>query len=480
MIRLVPRSLFGRLLVVVLFILISAQLASFALHLYERAELMMQASGMRAAQRIADIVKLLDTIKPDDRARIAKVLSVAPFTVSVDSRAQPPLDSTGMTTRTLLFATMLKRVLGDERPLRARVSELASASLQPDVPAGPMGMGMGMGKGHMADGVPHGPGMMGYFNQPGLALAAQVQLMDGSWVLIESRQGVQAVIWPYRLLGSIAILIVAAIVVAYIAVRWVTRPMQTLATAVQELGRNVNRAPIPETGPTEVAHAAHAFNTMQQQLSDYIRSRTQLLAAMSHDLKTPITRLRLRSEMLDDAKLRERYEQDLRELEAMVGSTLDFLRGIDDGEPAQPFDVMAMIEALQADRAETGERVTVSGHTDRPYSGQRQALRRALGNLLDNAVKYGGNAHVEVDDSEVALAIRIQDNGPGIPENELEKVFDPFYRIEGSRNRETGGTGLGLAIARKIARAHGGDDHLSNRESGGLEALLRVPRGTAR
>jgi signal transduction histidine kinase len=197
---------------------------------------------------------------------------------------------------------------------------------------------------------------------------------------------------------------------------------------------------------------------------------------MSHDLKTPITRLRLRSELLEDERLRERYSSDLQELESMVAATLDFLRGIDDDEPAQAFDVMAMLESMQADLAETGADVTIEGSAEGPYTGQRRALRRCFANLVDNAIQYAGSAHIVVHDSRDELAIAVQDEGPGIAPNEMEKVFEPFYRIEGSRSRKTGGTGLGLAIARQIARGHGGDVTLLNRPGGGLEVQLRLPR----
>jgi signal transduction histidine kinase len=450
--RVVPRSLFGRLLLVVLTVLVIAQLSSLALHMHERGELLLQATGMRAAQRVADIVTLFDTVSVNDRERIAKVLSTPPLSVRVSQRAVIERDEAGHGARSALFATLVRRFVGEDRMLRARVSEVPALARAP----GPMGRGMGMGPGHMRDGPHHPPGM-GYVNRPGVAFIAQVQLADGAWVSVESRQPEQTANWPYRLLSTIAILLVAAVLIAFIAVRWVTRPLQVLAAAAMGLGRNVNRPPLPETGPIEVARAAHAFNTMQIQLSDYLRSRTRLLAAMSHDLKTPITRLRLRSELLEDPKLRERYSQDLQELEAMVVSTLDFMRGIDDEEPAQAFDVMAMLEALQSDLEETGAKVTLSGHTGRSYVGQRQALRRCLGNLLDNAIKYGGSADVAVSDRGDDLLIQVRDQG----------------------SRETGGTGLGLAIARQIARAHGGDVKLLNRPSGGLEARLVLPRGRA-
>jgi signal transduction histidine kinase len=197
---------------------------------------------------------------------------------------------------------------------------------------------------------------------------------------------------------------------------------------------------------------------------------------MSHDLKTPVTRLRLRSELLEDPQVRAKFTKDLDEMESMVGATLDFLRGLENREPVRPVDIMALLESLQADLRETGGRVEIEGATARPYSGEPQALKRCLQNLIENAVKYGQTARVLVDDNAERLEIRIQDRGPGLPPAELEKVFEPFYRVEGSRSRETGGTGLGLTIARGIAEAHGGRLSLRNREEGGLEAMLVLPR----
>lgn len=475
MTRFVPRSLFGRLSLMTLAVLIAAQLISFGLHLHERGELLLQASGIRSAQRVADIVRLFETVNPADRRAIAATLSAPPIAVRIDRPAMQPAEG-GASQRTgaTLSGLMLRRSLGDERPVLVRIGDAVAAPADEPVPGrGPMMSGrMGPGAGPMQG---FGPGAH-YFSQPGLVITAQVRLADATLVTVETRQPAQTDDWSWRLLWSGLILLGAAILVTTVAVIWATRPLATLAAAAEELGRNVNRPPLDETGPSEVVRAARAFNTMQSRLVETMRSRTALLAAMSHDIKTPITRLRLRSEMLDDGKLRERYEQDLSELESMVQSTLDFLRGIDTGETARALDVMAMVESLQADLQETGARVTVEGATDRPFVGQRQALRRCLGNLLDNAIQYGGEAHIVVADSETRLAIHVRDTGPGIPPDQIEKVFEPFYRIEGSRNRETGGTGLGLAIARQLARAHGGDVTLANLAGGGLEAKLVLPR----
>ncbi|MDP2762810.1 MAG: HAMP domain-containing sensor histidine kinase, partial [Sideroxyarcus sp.] len=194
------------------------------------------------------------------------------------------------------------------------------------------------------------------------------------------------------------------------------------------------------------------------------------------DLKTPITRLRLRAELLEDDDLRAKFTKDLEEMESLVAATLDFMRGVDNPEPVHPVDIMALLESLQADAAEIGQEVRLEGIAARPYPCKPAALKRCLGNLIDNAVKYGKSTTVIVNDHDKQLQIHILDQGQGIPETELERVFEPFYRLESSRSRDTGGTGLGLGIARNIAQMHGGDLLLRNRPCGGLEAILTLPR----
>lgn len=202
---------------------------------------------------------------------------------------------------------------------------------------------------------------------------------------------------------------------------------------------------------------------------------TRLLTAMSHDLKTPITRLRLRAEMLDDAALQRKFVQDLDEMEAMVTQTLEFMRDGSASEAVQPVNLMALLESMQTDYRDTGQRVEISGQVRRTYPVRPLAMRRCLANLVDNALRYGQRATIEIAEQPAELLLRIRDAGPGIPESELEKVFEPFYRGEASRSRATGGTGLGLGIARNIARAHGGEITLRNLPGGGLEASLRLP-----
>jgi signal transduction histidine kinase len=464
--NLLPRSLFARLTLVLLGGLLSAQLLSFAIHMHDRSELLMQASGMQSAQRIADIVNLLDTLTPPERRKIVKVLAAPPLAVSLDRPPLAPADADSDSgTRAVLFASVLRRFLGEDRNVVVRMAV-----------GGPYPGGGGAMRGPGGPGEWTPPMMRHGGGAGGLTFVAQVALRDGTRVTFDARQPQATENWPYRLAGSIAVLLIAVLAVSLIAVRWATRPLKTLADAADELGKNINRAPLAETGPAEVARAARAFNTMQSRLASYLRERTQVLAAMSHDLKTPITRLRLRAELLDDTELRTKFGNDLQEMEAMVASALDFLRGMDNGEPVQPVDVNALLESLQADLRETGGAVTIEGSAVSPYPGRPQALKRCLANLLENAIKYGQSARVVVDDGSERLQISILDEGPGLPLEQLDKVFEPFYRVESSRNRDTGGTGLGLAIAKNVAELHGGRIELRNRAEGGLAAVLTLPR----
>ena len=471
--RLLPRSLFSRLVLVLLGGLVVAQLLSLAIHMHEQVELLSRASGMQSAQRIADIVKLLDTLDPSERPRIVAVLSADPLTISL-SGGSPVARELGSdeSAYAALFEAMLRRFLGTGRQIDVAVTN-SETFVMPGAMHGYKGAGKGAAE------MPFSPAMR-YFSQPRFSFVAQVRLRDGTPVTFDSRQPAETTSWPYRMLLSLTVLLAAVIVVSLIAVRWATKPLVALADAAEELGKNINRAPLEEKGPLEVARAARAFNLMQTRLIRYISDRTRILAAMSHDLKTPITRLRLRSEMLDDAELRTRFTRDIEEMESMVGATLDFMRGVGNEEPLKPIDVMAMLESLQADMREMGGQVKIEGQVQEPYPPKPLPSKRCLTKLLDTAIKYGKSAVITVTDNDERLEIRIRDEGPGIPQPELEKVFEPYYRLEDSRNRETGGTGLGLTIARSIAESHGGQLTLRNRPEGGLEANLTLPRVACR
>jgi signal transduction histidine kinase len=279
-----------------------------------------------------------------------------------------------------------------------------------------------------------------------------------------------------NLFFNLALLVVLLVIALYVTARSITRPLSNLVSAAESLGRNVRQPALEEKGARELQDAARAFNTMQDRLQRYLDSRTRVLAAMSHDLKTPLTRLRLQVEtQLDDPAIQARFGKELDEMESMVRGALALFRGLDDDEALAPIDVNALVSTLKSEFREMGADVTAEGQAQEPFVGKPQALRRLLTNLVANAVKFGTRAKIIVEDG-TALVIRVHDEGPGIPAEELERVFEPFYRVESSRNRDTGGTGLGLSIARDVAQAHGGSLVARNLPQGGLEALLVLPR----
>ena len=472
--RLFPRSLFGRLMLVLASGLIVAQLLSAAINFAERDTLLSRASGMQPARRVADVVKLLDSFEAPERARIAAILSVPPLLLTLGHAPAGQDSAVTGGAHAAMFASMLRSALGDERPLRVSIdAQPPDHFRRPHGPAGAFPRGGPTGSG--PPGGAMGPGGMHRLSHDGFSALVQVRLLDGSWATFDTELSPESAHLPLRLLATLGVLLAAVLLVSWIAVRWVTRPLHVLASAADELGRDINRPPLAEGGPLEVDRAARAFNTMQTRLVRFIDDRTRLFAAMSHDLKTPLTRMRLRAEVLEDTGLRAGFENDVLEMESMVTQTLEFMRGLSNREPEQNIDIAGLLEGLQGDNEAMGRAVTLSGRIDRPYFGAPQFLRRCIGNLIDNATTYGQRAEIGVEEGPAELTIRVRDHGPGIPEAELEAVFEPFYRLERSRSRETGGTGLGLAIARNIARAHGGDVRLRNHPEGGLEAVLTLP-----
>jgi signal transduction histidine kinase len=215
---------------------------------------------------------------------------------------------------------------------------------------------------------------------------------------------------------------------------------------------------------------------MQARIKRLVSERSRALAAVSHDLRTPLTRLRLRAELVDDAKLRDQMAADLDAMAAMIDATLDYLRGLQTSEAVRPIDINALLASMSEDALVLGRRISIQGQALTPYAGRLSALRRALQNLIDNAIKYGSCAHLRVEDDAGELRIMVEDEGPGIEPGELARVTEPYYRPDASRNSATGGVGLGLSIAKDIALLHGGDLVLANRPQGGLCATLKLPR----
>lgn len=307
-------------------------------------------------------------------------------------------------------------------------------------------------------------------------LLAAMQLPDETWITVGVNAFHRGSPAEHDVLGSLTAMALGILVVSIILVRSMTAPLRALANAAERIGTDISAQGAPEQGPREIRQVAHAFNTMQARIKRLITDRTQTLAAVSHDLKTPLTRLRLRAEFIPDGDVRQMIETDLNEMERMLDSTLAFLRGDSTQEESRTIDIGSVLKTICDQAADAGSDVVLSGSDRAPLLCRPLAVKRALSNLIDNAVKYGRRARVSLEDRPTEVVVIIDDDGPGVPAAEQERVFDPFYRVEQSRSRETGGTGLGLTIARAAIRGHGGDISVQNRQPGGLRVVVCLPK----
>ena len=311
-------------------------------------------------------------------------------------------------------------------------------------------------------------------------LAVGVELADTSWLVLRMPLRPPR---PQRELHMIAVIVVSALVILFFAI-WaahrVTRPLARFAEAADRLGVDLRAPPLPEHGSRELRKAARAFNRMQDRLRRLIDDRTMMLAAISHDLRTVLTRLTLRAEFIDDPQQREKAVADVDEMRAMLDASLSFARDDTAEEARTSVDISSLLQSLCDDLADSGSKVQYEGPARLPYWSQPVALRRVFSNLIGNALKYGFEATVTAAPADGGIMVEIADRGSGIPEDKREQVFAPFFRLEGSRSRETGGTGLGLSVARGIVRRHGGDITLHDREGGGLLVRVTLPASSGR
>jgi signal transduction histidine kinase len=308
------------------------------------------------------------------------------------------------------------------------------------------------------------------------AYVLAVQYSDGSWLVFTVPERLWGLPWPERWAIWLAFLTVSTGIVSAIATRQLVRPIKKFAEAIRLFGTNPRAPPIAETGPRELMGVITSFNEMQAQIQNFVAYRTAMLAAISHDLRTPLTRIRLRGELIEDEVQQARLFRDVDELQAMVDGALAFFRGDADEEAVTSFDLPGVLQTIGNDYADQDIEIVYVGPSHAVYRGRPFALKRAFTNLIENAVKYGTPPTIELTCQETTIAIMVRDQGPGIPSEALERVFSPFYRLESSRNRTTGGVGLGLTAALAIIRGHGGDIVLSNLPAGGLGALVTLPR----
>ncbi len=477
MTRFLPKSLFGQTLLILLVGLVVSHLIGAWVYAGAREEAVRAIGGYAAAQRVANLSRLVEEAPADWRPRIVEALSDPTFSVSLSPRPPDQLPAEAEGAAKAIEDYVLQQLPAQpDRQVRAAVFEPSgpSAGARFGLPFdhgpsfGPAG-GMADMSGMMRDMM--GPNFGGW---RGLQVA--VKLSDGQWLSFATTlpQGAPAVSWQFIIAMGLMGAVVLAVSVW--AVRRVMAPLGLLAAAADRLGRDVTAAPIAETGTIEMQGAARSFNRMQERLRRLVESRTQMLAALSHDLRTPLTLLRLRTEEVADGDERDKMLATIGEMDEMIGSTLAFARDEVRTEPRRRVDIAALLVSVVDDMADAGLPITMQPTQPLIHDCQPGALKRAITNLLDNAVKYGKRARVAITTTAKTIEITIDDDGPGIPDAELPRVFQPFYRVEDSRSRDTGGTGLGLAIAHSIVQAHGGELTLANRPGGGLHAAILLPR----
>ncbi|APC17678.1 two-component sensor histidine kinase [Pseudomonas frederiksbergensis] len=305
--------------------------------------------------------------------------------------------------------------------------------------------------------------------------ALLMQLTDGSWLMFSAPSRSWGLAEGPRTLIVILLVLLSTSVVALIATRRLAKPLQHFAQGARRFGVDFRAPPIEPVGPHEIRQAILAFNAMQAQLQHFIKDRTQMLAAISHDLRTPLTRMRLRGEFIEDPEQQQRLFRDVDEMQAMINSALEFFRDDARLEQATQFDLAELLQTLIDDYRDQSIDITFTGPPRRVYFGRPLGLKRVITNLLDNAIKYASEPSIELRQEEELVVVRVLDRGPGIPADSYEQVFAPFFRLEGSRNKSTGGVGLGLSAARAIVLEHGGTLTVRNRSSGGLEARVVLP-----
>lgn len=456
--KLIPRTLYGRLVIILVVGMLAAQVATSSIWYDVRHSQVLEIPTRLIAARLADIVRV-SACDPQNITLLLSHLNTADFQLSeLNEPLSAPQKLTPQDQATEdLLKNLINQKSGNQIPLR-----LLSLTLLDQ-----------QGKKAGVDTLFGSSPVTGQFS-------LELRLPDGRWLHVQARedQGWTSLspadvmldyFWRIYLLR-----IIVLVIIALFAVRLAIRPLNELAQAAQALGNDIRRKPLEVKGPVEVRRAAEAFNAMQQRLQHSLAERTRFLAAVSHDLRSPITRLRLRTEMLDDEQQKQRFRKDLADMEGLVSTTLEFVSSGEINEARQNIDLNALLQSLQADMQDIGEHISLVGRATRPVSGYARSLKRCVQNLLENAVRYARDVQVIVEELPEQVVITVRDSGPGIAPQQLTQVLEPFYRLEVSRNSDTGGYGLGLSIAHTVATAHGGTLVLNNRPQGGLDAVLTL------
>ncbi|MDZ3991288.1 ATP-binding protein [Pseudomonas sp. Teo4] len=412
----------------------------FSLVLENWAQPPLQQSGI--LERLAIVTRMLDAAPVEQRAVLAQAANDGSYDVqwlrTFDQAGLPPLNNTELNKS----GAILRGLLG-----------------RPDAAM----------KAYGPEDLPDNSAVQGY--------ALMVQLSDRSWVLFHTTSRNWGLDELPRYLIILVLMLSSSVVVALLAGRYLANPLERFAEGARRFGKDFNAPPIPVVGPHDLRQAILAFNATQAQLKHFLNDRTQMLAAISHDLRAPLTRMRLRGEFIEDAELQAKLFKDVDEMEAMVNAALEFFRDEARFEQTTAFDLGELLQTVVDDFKDAGVEVAFDGPRRCVYVGRPVALKRVLVNLIDNAAKYGREPALQLRAGSDELEICVLDRGPGIAPELHEQVFAPFFRIEGSRNKHTGGVGLGLSTVRAIVLEQGGSVTLANRPEGGLQVNVTLPVG---
>ena len=444
--QLVPPGLAGRLTLAMMLLLIAVLWLSAGLYLHDRAETTVRLFSASVIERILVIVPLIESAPTDERRRLLRAVDSPTLNVGHTDILPPAGSAEWLHGRR--FVERIKKGLSELGDRRIEILHQRRWHRAPRVPGGAASP----------------PDLLHSHNK----ILVSVALRDGSWVHFLASTDTTSLWWATRMVLWIGAATVLFLVIAFWAAHRMTRPLRQFAETAERIGLDVRVPPLPETGPRELRNATRAFNQMQSRLRRLVDDRTMMLAAIGHDLRTLLTRLKLRAEFIDDEEQRQKAANDLDEMRRMLDSTLAFARDDATDGPRVPVDLAQLLRSLCEDTGTIGAPVRFEGPARLTCICSPDHVRRALRNIIGNGLEYGDDVRVTLKDDKDGIVIDIADSGPGIPPEQREDVFRPFYRLETSRNRETGGTGLGLAVARSILRRHGGDIVLLDRQGGGL------------
>ncbi|MGE8477416.1 MAG: ATP-binding protein [Pseudomonas shirazensis] len=471
--RLLPRSLLGRMLLLTLLVVLLAQgLSSLIWVAQLRASQLqgLRASAQSLAHSMSASISYFRSLPVAYRPMVLDQLRSMGGTRFFVSLNDKPLD---MAT---LPITPRKQAVIDvfQQVLHERLGQQVEVSVEFVSPDQLRIFNSGLKLDELPRSWAHYSLTLEPLNPP--VLVNQIRLAEGEWLYIasllpEPYTSLEAERLPRQQIGFIALTTAMLLLFIGLLVHWQSRPLKRLARAARDLSLGADVVPVTEGGGSEVVEVGRAFNSMRERISRYLTERSQLFSAISHDLRTPITRLRLRVELLEDERLQAQFSRDLDELELLVKGALQCVKDTDIHENIEPIDLNQLLEILAEPYLRDG-RITVEGRALAPYPGKALALRRCIGNLVDNAIKYGERAHLRIIDGPEGFVLQVDDHGPGVPQQQMEQVFEPHFRLAGQQQ----GYGLGLGIARNIAHSHGGEVSLLNLREGGLRVTLCLPR----